>query len=96
MGNLDWVNKTKWPNPNKMIADFKKKDIHTVLITEPFILENTKSYQAALPYLAKDEHGEHFKLTDFYFGVGGLIDIFRKDAAEWIWNYHYKNKSAMV
>lgn len=94
LGNLDWVNKTKWPNPNKMIADFKKQNIHTVLITEPFILENTKNYHAALPYLAKDSSGEHFRLTDFYFGNGGLIDIFRKDAAEWIWNYHYKKQIA--
>ena len=38
MGNLDWVNKTAWPNPKKMIGDFKKQNINTVLIAEPFIL----------------------------------------------------------
>jgi oligosaccharide 4-alpha-D-glucosyltransferase len=32
MGNLDWVNKTAWPNPKKMIGDFNKQNIKTVLI----------------------------------------------------------------
>ena len=92
MGNLDWVNKTKWPNPNKMVADFKKEGINTVLITEPFMLKNTKAYDASEQYLAKDSNNKPFMITDFYFGVGGLIDIFRKDAGNWIWNYHYKKQ----
>jgi len=92
MGNLDWVNKTKWPNPNKMVADFKKDGINTVLITEPFMLKNTKAYNASEPYLAKDSNNNPFMITDFYFGVGGLIDIFRKDAGNWIWDYHYKKQ----
>ena len=92
MGNLDWVNKTKWPNPNKMVADFKKDNINTILITEPFMLKNTKAYDASESFLAKDSNNKPFMITDFYFGVGGLIDIFRKDAGNWIWNYHYKKQ----
>ena len=92
MGNLDWVNKTKWPNPNKMVADFKKEGINTVLITEPFMLKNTKAYNASEAFLAKDNNNKPFMINDFYFGVGGLIDIFRKDAGNWIWNYHYKKQ----
>ena len=92
MGNLDWVNKTKWPDPNKMVSDFKKDNINTVLITEPFMLKNTKAYNASEQYLAKDSNNKPFMITDFYFGVGGLIDIFRKDAGNWIWNYHYKKQ----
>ena len=92
MGNLDWVNKTKWPNPNKMVADFKKEGINTVLITEPFMLKNTKAYNASESFLAKDSNNKPFMINDFYFGVGGLIDIFRKDAGNWIWNYHYKKQ----
>ncbi len=92
LGNLDWVNKTKWPQPGKMISDFKEEHINTVLITEPFILKGTKTYQAAQPYLAVDSAGKAFNLTDFYFGYGGLLDIFRKDAGNWIWNNHYKKQ----
>ncbi|MES2849862.1 MAG: TIM-barrel domain-containing protein, partial [Bacteroidota bacterium] len=94
MGNLDWVNKTAWPNPKKMIGDFKKQNINTVLIAEPFILENTKQYNFAKKYFAVDIAGKPFRLTDFYFGYGGLLDIFRKDAGDWIWNNHYKEQIA--
>ncbi|MFZ4107350.1 TIM-barrel domain-containing protein, partial [Flavobacterium sp.] len=37
MGNLEW-DKDNFPNPDKMIADLNKKNIKTILITEPFIL----------------------------------------------------------
>ena len=92
IGNLDWVNKEKWPNPNKMIADFKKQNINTTLITEPFILQYTNAYLESLDYQAKDINDNAFVLQEFYFGKGGLIDIFRKDAGQWIWNYHYKKQ----
>src|SRR5262249_6928845 len=36
VGNLDWVNKQKWPDPKKMIAGFKKDHVNTVLVTEPY------------------------------------------------------------
>lgn len=94
LGNLDWVNKTQWPNPTKMIAGFKKQNINTILITEPFIVQNTKHFSESLPYLAKDSAGKPFMIGYFYFGVGGLIDIFRKDAGDWIWNIHYKKQIA--
>ena len=83
LGNLDWVNKEKWPNPKKMMADWKKKNIKTVIITEPFILENTKKYNESLKYVAVDSTGKPYRLTDFYFGYGGIVDVFRKDAQEW-------------
>ena len=92
LGNLDWINKTKWPHPQEMIADFKKQNINTILITEPFFLENTKMFNASQKYLATDSVGRPFIIPDFYFGLGGLLDIFRKDAQQWIWNEHYKKQ----
>jgi oligosaccharide 4-alpha-D-glucosyltransferase len=94
LGNLDWVNKKSWPNPQKMIGDFMKKKINTILIAEPFILRGTKNYIASQKYLTTDSTGKPFELTDFYFGYGGLLDIFRKDAGDWIWKNHYKKQIA--
>lgn len=88
MGNLDWVNKTKWPNPKKMIADFKKDGVQTILVTEPYFVETSKNYIASKPYLAVDSANKPFYLTDFYFGRGGLLDIFRKDAQSWFWQFY--------
>ncbi len=94
LGNLDWINKTKWPDPKKMLVGFKKNNIQPILIAEPFILKGTKNYNNAKKYFAVDEAGKPFNLTDFYFGQGGLLDIFRKDAGNWIWNNHYKKQIA--
>ncbi len=94
MGNLDWVNKSKWPNPKQLLQDLKKTNTHPILISEPFILKGTKSYPFAQQYLAKDSLGMPYELQDFYFGKGGLIDIFRKDAGDWLWKYHYQKQIA--
>jgi oligosaccharide 4-alpha-D-glucosyltransferase len=94
LGNIDWVNKNKWPKPMQMIADLKKDHLNSILITEPFFLKGTKSYPFAEQYLAKDSLGKAYQLQDFYFGKGGLLDIFRKDAGNWLWNYHYKKQIA--
>jgi oligosaccharide 4-alpha-D-glucosyltransferase len=90
LGNLDWMNKTKWPDPKKMIADLKKQNIQTLLVTEPFFVETSKNYVASKPYLAVDSLNKPYYLTDFYFGKGGLIDIFRSDAQKWFWQFYKK------
>ena len=94
LGNLEWMNKSKWPAPKKMISDLTKQHINTVLISEPFILKGTRTYNNAARYLATDSLGKPFTLTNFYFGEGGVLDIFRKDAGNWIWNNHYKRQIA--
>lgn len=90
LGNLDWVNGEKWPAPQKMISDFKSAGVQTILITEPFILEGTKTYDAFKPYLGVDSIGHLYTLDKFYFGRGGLIDLFQKDAQNLFWKYYKK------
>lgn len=86
LGNLDWVNHSKWPNPKGMIDSLRAQNIKTVLVTEPFVLQGTRNYTAATPSLATDAGGKPYTLTDLYFGKGGLIDLFRKDAQNWFWS----------
>ncbi|NJO25651.1 MAG: hypothetical protein HC867_07665, partial [Bacteroidia bacterium] len=41
LGNLDWVNTQKWPNPKLMIDSFRvRNNLKSILITEPFILQD--------------------------------------------------------
>ncbi|WP_315818070.1 TIM-barrel domain-containing protein [Paraflavitalea speifideaquila] len=94
LGNLDWVNTTKWPNPKLMMENLKVKDnLKTVLITEPFILQSSKTFGEATPFLATDGAGKAYNFTDLYFGQGGLLDVFRKSAQDWIWKYYKKQVS---
>jgi oligosaccharide 4-alpha-D-glucosyltransferase len=87
LGNLDW-DKDNWPNPEKMIQGFAKQNIQTILITEPYTIEGTKEYKSSIPHLAKDSAGKPFRLEEFYFGKGGLIDLFRKPARDWFWQFY--------
>ncbi|CAN5819279.1 glycoside hydrolase family 31 protein [soil metagenome] len=90
MGNLEF-DQDNFPHPAQMIADFAKKGVKTILITEPFILTSSGKWQEAVQknILATDKAGAPF-VYDFYFGNTGLIDIFNPAAKEWFWNV-YKN-----
>ncbi|MBX7139905.1 MAG: DUF5110 domain-containing protein [Chitinophagales bacterium] len=85
LGNLDWMNKQRWPDPEKMVSDFRSHGIKTVLITEPFVLNTTPAYEPTLHLQSVDVSGKPFLLTKFYFGLGGLLDLFRNDAQDWFW-----------
>ena len=90
MGNLEF-HKDSFPTPKKMIADFKKKGVKTVLITEPFILTSSKKWKETSEQnlLGKDSLGNPYKYQ-FYFGETGIIDIYNPAAKKWFWNI-YKN-----
>lgn len=90
LGNLDWINKTKWPDPKQMIANFRKQDIHTILVTEPYVVKRSINYRSSVQYLATDSMGKAFDIPNFYFGNGGLIDLFRNDAKNWFWLFYKK------
>ncbi|MEC5393913.1 glycoside hydrolase family 31 protein [Bergeyella sp. RCAD1439] len=83
LGNLAFDKET-FPDPEKMIAELRAMDTETVLITEPFVLQTSERWQEALDrgVLAKDSLG-HPGVFDFYFGKGGLIDIYRPEANAW-------------
>ena len=90
MGNLEF-DPDNFPNPGKMIADFKDQGVKTVLITEPFILTTSKKWDEAVAkkVLATDKQGAPYAY-DFYFGHTGLIDIFKPQAQDWFWAIYKK------
>ncbi|WP_086931011.1 TIM-barrel domain-containing protein [Agarilytica rhodophyticola] len=96
MGNLDW-DYSAWPKPVNMMKNFHKQGVNTILITEPFILQTSKRWQDAIDadILAKDYRGKPY-IFDFYFGTGGLIDIFKPEAKQWFWEIYKKHMKAGV
>lgn len=91
MGNLDWYTK-KWPEPDKMIADFDKQGIKTILITEPYVLPESRYFdtlsQAGM--LGKNPDGSTMILDKFWFGPGGLFDIFQPRMQQWFWEKYQR------
>ncbi|MDG0979173.1 MAG: glycoside hydrolase family 31 protein [Halieaceae bacterium] len=88
MGNLDW-HAPAWPAPETMISKFSDQGVKTVLITEPFILTNSKEWPNAkqASALAKTVDGEP-RTFDFYFGHSGLVDVFGVSGQEWFWSIY--------
>ncbi|UAM99166.1 DUF5110 domain-containing protein [Polaribacter litorisediminis] len=88
MGNLE-VFTDSFPDMKGMISRLKNKGVKTVLITEPFVLSNSKKWTEAVKneVLAKDSIGNPAKY-DFYFGNTGIVDIYKKEGKNWFWNIY--------
>ena len=91
LGNLDW-HWDSFPTPHRMMSDLKAKGVKTILITEPFIIENTKTFTDAVKksILGKNIFGQPY-LYDFYFGRTGLIDIFHPKSRDWFWDIYRRH-----
>jgi alpha-glucosidase (family GH31 glycosyl hydrolase) len=96
MGNLAW-DRDSFPQPEKMMADFSRKGVKTVVITEPFILTTSKRWnEAALQgVLATGPDGKPFTY-DFFFGNTGLVDVFKPQAKAWFWDIYKDLKAGGV
>jgi oligosaccharide 4-alpha-D-glucosyltransferase len=90
LGNLEFY-RDSFPNPQKMISDFKSKNVNTVLITEPFILTTSKKWAEAKEknLLGTDSLGKPLTYN-FYFGNTGLLDVFQPHVKTWFWNEYKK------
>ncbi len=97
MGQLDW-DREFWPDPEGMIQNWKEKGIKTITISEPFFTRKSKNfdYLDENKLLAVDEDGNTLTISDFYFGDGGLLDIFKPEAKDWIWEQYEKQKKIGV
>ncbi|MDT8414181.1 MAG: glycoside hydrolase family 31 protein [Flavobacteriaceae bacterium] len=94
MGNLSFY-KDSFPQPERMIKDLKAQNVHTVLVTEPFILSTSKRWEEAVAegVLATDSLGNPFTY-DFYFGNTGLVDLYHPRGRKWFWDI-YKDLTLM-
>ncbi len=96
LGNFDWF-RDSFPQPERMMSDQEKNGVKTVLITEPFVLEKTQTFDETVQkgLLGKDAYGKPY-LYEFYFGHTGLLDIFNPDTRAWFWNIYKKHTLAGV
>ncbi len=89
MGNFTW-NIDNWKTPKKMIADFAKIGVQTILVTEPYIIKESHNFN----YIynnglgATDSLGKPYVIKDFYFGQALLLDIFKPQTQLWLWQQY--------
>lgn len=86
MGNLDWY-KPNWPNAPEMMAKFKEKGIHTIIITEPYFAEETVNY---IPLLEKGLFADATcpNMTWVSDNKVGIIDFMNPAAIDWYWDFY--------
>ncbi|MFQ6617456.1 MAG: TIM-barrel domain-containing protein, partial [Fidelibacterota bacterium] len=88
MGNLSW-DQSRWPDPQKMMADFRDVGIKTILIEEPYITIKSSNYWTAYygGYFGTDSLGQSMAF-DIWAGRASLLDLTRPSAQEWWWGKH--------
>ncbi len=93
MGNFSW-DYSKWHNPIKMIYDFKQAGVKTILISEPYITNNSFNYDFANQnkWFGEKDSGEAYLLDDFWAGPASLIDFTKKESLNWMWNFYSARK----
>jgi len=90
MGDLTW-DPANWSDPAGMIADFAEEGIHTIILTDPYFVENS-SYYGELTnqhpeYLGRDGTGAPYTLPNWWScGCDAvLFDITNPGAQSWLW-----------
>ena len=88
MGNLTW-DQNAFPDPERMMADFAKSGVNTIVITEPFILTTSKQFDSAVAAdaLASNLAGD-VKTFDFFFGNTALVDVFSEAGKDWFTGFY--------
>jgi alpha-glucosidase (family GH31 glycosyl hydrolase) len=91
MGDLSW-NLSSWPDPHTMMTNFLSQGFKTILITEPYITQQSLNFSeaAANGYLGKDANGQPYLLSNWWScGCNaGLLDITDSSARAWWWSKH--------
>ena len=97
MGNLNW-DYSNWPNPIKMMDDFNKQNVKTILITEPYFTLNSEnySYLSQNELLAKNVDGTPFVFWGFWAGNASLLDLTRPEAQNWMWSFYHNRRNEGV
>ncbi len=88
MGRLEW-DPQQWPNPEKMLADLKKKGVNLVAISQPYVLRNGRALDnyntlAAQGLLVTDSTGTAPQEVKIWVGEGGMFDVANPTTRQWL------------
>lgn len=87
MGRLAW-DKEQWPDHVKMLSDLKDEGVNTVIISQPYILRNSRGLDnynelASKGMLVKDSVGNPQEVV-IWVGEGGMFDMSNPDTRAWL------------
>lgn len=87
MGRLAW-DAEQWPNHKKMLKDFKDMGVNTVIISQPYVLNNGRGvsnyeYLSSRGMFARDSIGNTHPVT-IWVGQGGMLDVANPETKSWL------------
>lgn len=87
MGRLAW-DPEQWPDHKKMLSDLKKDGVNTVIISQPYILRNSRGLDnynelKSKGLLLKDSTGGPQEVT-IWVGEGGMFDMANPETRKWL------------
>lgn len=87
MGRLAW-DKEQWPDHVKMLTDLKNRGVNTIIISQPYILQNGRGVDnynalAEAGMMVKDSAGGVEPVT-IWVGHGGMFDVSNPDTRRWL------------
>ncbi len=87
MGRLAW-DPDQWPDHRKMLADLRKEDVNTVIISQPYVLRNGKAIDnynelTRQQLLLRDTLGGQQEVT-IWVGEGGMFDVANHKTRAWL------------
>lgn len=94
MGELSW-DLDRWPQPKEMTANWAQKGVKTITVSEPFFTKKSKNYEYldSNQLMGLDKNGQTMEMPNFYFGNAGLLDIFKPEARQWMWEQYKVQKA---
>ncbi len=87
MGRLAWE-PAQWQDHKKMLSNLKRKNVNTVIISQPYVLTNGKAIDnykelSSKGMFCKDSLGNSHDVT-IWVGSGGMFDVSNPDTRQWL------------
>ncbi|WP_303310638.1 TIM-barrel domain-containing protein [Hymenobacter sp. BT730] len=92
-GDFQW----KQPNfsdPKRMIRRLDSAGVKTILITEPYIMRTSRNdaFVRKQGLVGRDKNGQPYTVESFWAGPATLMDMFKPQAREWMWQQYDRLK----
>ncbi|GAA3917833.1 TIM-barrel domain-containing protein [Hymenobacter algoricola] len=96
-GNLEWDYRA-FPKPATMMRRLDSAGVKTVLISEPYVMRNSRNDAEvrARELVGTDGRGRAYTVSSFWAGPATLLDMFRPETRNWLWNYYKRHKEEGV
>lgn len=87
MGRLAWE-PAQWQDHKKMLSNLKRKNVNTIIISQPYVLTNGKAIDnyrelSGKGMFCKDSIGNTHDVT-IWVGSGGMFDVSNPDTRQWL------------